>query len=138
MCISQTMNSIVLFGGTNSQLNFNDLWVFSLDRLVWSEIYPTTPEKPSNVYTGERSYLGGFVSKTTGNLYIFGGNTVLGPQGDFWEFSFMNYKWIEMNTKNAPSVRAGFAYTSFIKDNIEYFAVFGGLLLYMEDNNLIL
>ncbi|OMJ89069.1 hypothetical protein SteCoe_8895 [Stentor coeruleus] len=131
-CKSLSSNFFVVFGGCSSEMFYNDLWLYSLNTATWTEINSAL----SNPCP--RSYLSGFISMITEKLYIFGGDTELGPQNDFWEFDFINYRWILLTTIDTPSIRFGHAYTSFLKDKIEYFAIFGGKQINEPDNSLIL
>ncbi|OMJ89070.1 hypothetical protein SteCoe_8896 [Stentor coeruleus] len=132
-CSLPSSNSLIIFGGAYSEILYNDLWLFTINTLSWSEINPTTSELPS-----ERSYLGGFISSTTEKFYIFGGKSDLGPKNDLWEFDLKNNIWSFILTKNPPSARFAYSYTSFVKDGIEYFAIYSGKKKNMLDIDLIL
>ena len=44
--------------------------------------------------------------------------------------------WKNIDSENSPSPRYSFAFTNYIIDSNEYFAVFGGQSLDINDNNL--
>lgn len=60
----------------------------------------------------------------------------LGMLNDFWHYQPLNRKWVELNTINPPSPRNSYASTSYVKNSIEYFVVFGGSIMSGEDNSL--
>jgi N-acetylneuraminic acid mutarotase len=51
----------------------------------------------------------------------------MGLQNDFWEFDPKYSSWTKIVTKNPPISRCCFAYTNFVNNNKEYFAIFGGI-----------
>ncbi|OMJ80673.1 hypothetical protein SteCoe_19006 [Stentor coeruleus] len=88
---------------------------------MWEDVQLTSDLHPSS-----RIYYGSFTSALNENFYIFGGKTSTGMKNDFWKFDPVNFSWSSLETINPPSVRQAFAYTSFLIDGDEYFAVFGG------------
>lgn len=123
--ISST-NAFITFGGFAGKTFYGDTWAFYPNTQHWEEIIPISESSPCNIQTAPRIYYGGFSSTLNEKFYIFGGKTLLGLKNDFWEFNPKSSRWSYIETKNPPSIRQGFAYTSYIKDGNEYFAMFGG------------
>ena len=46
---SDALNSIIIFGGTNNQNYFNDLWLLNLDYFQWSKQYVSSGVRPCNL-----------------------------------------------------------------------------------------
>ncbi|CAG9320207.1 unnamed protein product [Blepharisma stoltei] len=112
--------------------------------LIYKEIYEADFQlqmefiqvKPNLVsrYNG-----GSFISSKDFYLYIFGGMSVSGPLNDLWRFQVDGFLWTQIVTSGGiPSPRLKFGYCSFTQNNILKFAVFGGLTMKGDDNNLFL
>ncbi|OMJ76858.1 hypothetical protein SteCoe_23705 [Stentor coeruleus] len=112
--------SIVIFGGYSDTLFFNDLWNFNITTLIWDEIYTNSESIPS-----PRAFYGAFSSFVTENLYVYGGKNPEIIKNDLWEFDFHSLRWTLIPTINTPSASLGFTYTYYIRNFIEYFAIFG-------------
>ena len=69
-------------------------------------------------------------------LYIFGGNSDLGPLNDLWVYQVPYYKWIKLSSTNSPPPRCRHASTSYTDGVNEYFVIFGGSLINGLDNAL--
>lgn len=48
MAIASFKKFIAVFGGFSGRDYYNDLWLFNIPRLKWSEIYPASDLNPCN------------------------------------------------------------------------------------------
>lgn len=55
---------------------------------------------------------------------------------DLWKFTLSSLSWEKVTLVDEPEPRYRFGYTNYIKNSIEYFAIFGGSVISGEDNNL--
>ncbi|OMJ70117.1 hypothetical protein SteCoe_31990 [Stentor coeruleus] len=116
-----SMNAFFTFGGCSEKKYYDDTWGYYLNENTWKEILLSTDSHPS-----ARIHYGGFTSTLNEKFYIFGGNSYTGLKNDFWEFDPKYLKWTNIETKNPPSVRYSFSFTSFVINGHEIFAIFGG------------
>lgn len=128
--------TILLFSGLDSNGYTNDLWSFSFSKNYWDEQNPSSEKIPGISYLDKRINSGCFSSEFSPSFYIFGGMSNLGILNDLWEYQILNLKWIELDTINPPTPRYNYAYSSYVKNSIEYFIVFGGSTISGEDNDL--
>ncbi|KAJ5080512.1 kelch repeat protein [Anaeramoeba ignava] len=96
----ELQRELILFGGTNNEHSFNDLWRFNYEFLRWEKIKVESKEKPS-----PRHSCTGVLVNDDEKLLIFGGFTghYSGPLNDIWIFDFESNKWEEMIQKNTVS-----------------------------------
>ncbi|CAG9321978.1 unnamed protein product [Blepharisma stoltei] len=127
-------NSIIAFGGNfGSVSTYNDVWQFSLDSQLWTNLNPVSEISPVPRY-----FHGGFINLDDDKLYIFGGNSISGPQNDMWTFDLVNLQWLQIDQGGEiPSPRYRFGYKKY-KDpsGALKFAIFGGTIPEGYDNNL--
>jgi hypothetical protein len=133
---SPSQSSLVLFGGISDNTQLNDIWSFSFTALFWTRCNPMTSTVPCKPYSVPRQQHGGFASVFSPLFYAFGGNTRLGPQNDFWAYDFTSQTWQQIRTKNTPSPRSDFGFVNYDDGVNEYFAVYGGLTVDGDDNNI--
>jgi hypothetical protein len=122
----ESRNSLIIFGGLDESGFCNDLWEFSLKSSTWHEIIPLSNNFPSNSHSEARHTAGGLTSSFDSKLFIFGGQTLAGPENDFWQFDFKILKWEQKITSQGPTPRFYFAFTSYVEGNFQFFVVFGG------------
>lgn len=117
---------LLSLGGFTGRDFSSDLWTFDLEYIIWNEVIPESDILPCISYIDARSEYGGFISLLNEKIYIFGGKSAQGLRNDFIEYKHENSEWKIISTKNTPVGRRAFAYTYYIEDGIEYFAIFGG------------
>ncbi len=66
LALSQSRQLMLLFGGTNERMDFNDLWALDLTTLTWSEL------APQGTLPSTRAAMG-YVSESDGTLRVMGG-----------------------------------------------------------------
>jgi hypothetical protein len=138
MAYLSSRSSIIIFGGWNGVSSYDDLWEFSLSSSIWTKITPSSIDCPRNFYLEARLSTGGYASLTDPKFYIFGGLTLLGPQNDFWEFSFNSMKWVNIQTNSPPSPRSYYGFTTFTKSDIQFFVIQSGISFDGEVNDLFM
>ncbi len=82
LALSQSRQLMLLFGGTNEVMDFNDLWALDLTTLTWSEL------SPQGTIPSTRAAMG-YVSEADGTLRVMGG-LVLGFNrafDDMWQLN---------------------------------------------------
>ncbi|HLM90578.1 MAG TPA: hypothetical protein VK424_00755 [Thermoplasmata archaeon] len=92
----------VLFGGTNTVINFNDTWAYT--GLVWGQIHPHT--SPPGRYFASMSW-------DASDIYVvlFGGQTTVGTGlDDTWSYSAGNWTNLHPGTPPSDRILAGAAY----------------------------
>ena len=92
----------VLFGGTNTVINYNDTWVYS--GLVWDQLHPKV--SPPGRYRASMTW-----DPADLEVVLFGGTTMLGTDlHDTW--SYLAGNWTNLNPGTPPpeSELAGAAY----------------------------
>ncbi|OMJ77429.1 hypothetical protein SteCoe_22988 [Stentor coeruleus] len=138
ICISyiHSKDLIITFGGFSGKMYYSDTWAFYLSNNTWEDVILTSDINPCINYLASRIYYGGFTSVLNDKFYIFGGKTYTGLKNDFWEFDPNDFSWTNLITKNPPSMRQAYAFTSYLKDGNEYFAIFGGETQYGSKNDL--
>jgi len=96
-------DKIYLFGGTDGQYHYNDVWVFHIEQHRWTEAacvgYIPAPREGHTA-----ALLDGF-------MYVFGGRGVDGQDmGDLGAFRIAHNRWFRFrNMGPAPSARSGHA-----------------------------
>ncbi|OMJ73406.1 hypothetical protein SteCoe_27918 [Stentor coeruleus] len=117
-----SINTLLTFGGYSGKDYFSEIWQYNLDTNFWSLLSPG-----SEFFPFSRAEYGSFKSALLiDKLYIFGGRTSTGLKNDLWEFTLETLSWKSLEATNPPSIRRAFAYTSYVEDGHEYFAIFGG------------
>ncbi|CAG9320210.1 unnamed protein product [Blepharisma stoltei] len=135
------LNVTIVFGGYTDPRNaVSDLWSFDLERKIWSRLAASNDIYPSNFNLAARYNGASFTSSSDLYFYIFGGMSVSGPLNDLWRFQVEGFLWTQIITSgDIPTPRLKFGYSAFTQDdNILKFAVFGGLTMKGDDNNLYL
>lgn len=117
---------LLTFGGFTETEFISDVWTYDLQYVKWTEVFPDSDILPCISYTVARSEYGAFISLLNEKIYIFGGKSAEGLRNDFIEYNHESLEWRIISTKNTPKARRAFAYTYYIEDGIEYFAIFGG------------
>jgi len=89
---------VLMFGGFGvNEVQFNDLWEFTLENNTWKEITTTNP--PPSRYGHSLIY-----RSSANKAYLFGGRT-LGLNNDLWEFDPFINTWNSVATSPRPLER---------------------------------
>ena len=99
-------NRIIIFGGSVSGGNVNDIWSLNLDSLAWKEITPLG-SKPSARFTHNAIF-----DTARNQMVIWAGQGAPGVfYNDVWAFNFSTQTWEELwtqgDTTGAPVPRYG-------------------------------
>jgi len=98
---------IVLFGGSGTSGNLNDLWEFNLATLAWQQIVPVNAELPPVRFTHNA------VFDSAQNRMIVWSGQGSGLYNDVWAFNFSTNNWQQLwangNAAGAPLIRYGTA-----------------------------
>ena len=140
MVYSSMLQSIVIFGGCDNNVSYNDVWAFSFVTFQWKMLIQMTIDSPGNLYVVGRQYPGGFIV-TEDNidlLYIFGGTGEYGSLKDLWSFDLYSQIWYTVSSFNKFSIVKTFAYTSFEYESLTYFCIYGGLIFDKPNSELFM
>gem|GEM_PF-3890134 len=107
-------NFIVLFGGTNGVLFFNDTWIL---------VNGTWTQKTGINAPPARAYHGMAYSNSTKLVYVFGGKNATDVFNDFWAYNILTDTWTKLTPSSVPPARYGFALSAHSNGNI---LLFGG------------
>ena len=111
---------LYVFGGhEKSDKVHNEIYSYDIKQGLWAENIPIRPSAPIARYNP-----GCFVHGE--HVYIFGGNTNNGPINDLWSYDPVLMAWEEIKTEISPSFRYLFSYCSFVHNDENLFAIYGG------------
>ncbi|OMJ76398.1 hypothetical protein SteCoe_24230 [Stentor coeruleus] len=117
-----TLNEIFVFGGSEKTENlFFDIWSYSLTSNIWKEYQPLSETKPSGRYACASFF-------HQDEIFIYGGNSNLGPLKDLWKFDPSTYTWSSISTINNPRTRFMSSYCDYYKDDKHFLAIYGGYI----------
>jgi hypothetical protein len=92
---------LYLFGGRSRKFpkrNFNDLWIFDLDRAIWSEVHGNRVPHRYDESALFPAYHAKSASAVAGkHLYIWGGEGLHGHVSDFWRLHLDSCEWQQIN-----------------------------------------
>ena len=111
-------SSVILFGGYNSSVTFNDTWMFDLNSNTWRS--DTTFNSP----TGRYAHSGTVVD---GKMLVFGGHSGTGFLNDLWTYDPSNPTWT-LSAAAGPSARQAHV-ASAVGDNLIIFGGYNGAYL---------
>ena len=96
--------NIVIFGGRNSDGNFNDVWCFNLDTLIWREITPADTIQPAKRFGHDAVY-----DPIGRNMLVWSGQGTA-FFNDLWAFHLPSHEWTQLKPPGPlPSPRYGSA-----------------------------
>ncbi|OMJ87148.1 hypothetical protein SteCoe_11147 [Stentor coeruleus] len=122
MMIHESLNEIFIFGGSEkTETLFNDVWGYNLNSDTWKEYRPLTDNAPAPRYA-----CASFVHNNF--LYIYGGNSNLGPLKDLWKFDPNNVMWEVVPTINNPRTRFMAAFKDYFIEGVHYMCLYGGYI----------
>lgn len=103
--VTETSNTVLLFGGVTSDGTYlNDVWRYTVNTGVWSQITPSSAAVPA----GRKNHVA--VKVATG-LLVFGGmvdgDNGASPASDLWSFNTATLAWTEVDTDVHPVARYG-------------------------------
>jgi hypothetical protein len=93
---------------------------------TWKEYRPLTDTAPGNEYLAPRYACASFVHKDS--LYIYGGNSNLGPLKDLWKFDPYNFMWELIPTVSNPRTRFMASYKDYFIEETHYMCLYGGYI----------
>lgn len=97
--------SLFSFGGMFEKEYTNEMWEYSFLDLNWTKLSPGSQDSPSP------RILPVFTSAFD-TLLLFGGQTDLGANGDFWSYNITTNLWQQIKQLgNIPSARTQSAFT---------------------------
>ncbi|MCP4499972.1 MAG: hypothetical protein GY822_08435 [Deltaproteobacteria bacterium] len=82
-------NKVLLYGGRNEGTLFTETWVFDLDTGEWMSIPVVGP--PGGLGCALSAF-------SDGEMYLFGGATMMGSTNSLYSFSFESETWSEVST----------------------------------------
>lgn len=122
-----TLNEIFVFGGSEKTENlFSDIWSYSLTRNIWKEYRPLSENIPCKKYLVGRYGCASFFHKD--EIYIYGGNSNLGPLKDLWKFDPSTYEWNSVIMVDNPRTRFMSSYCDYYKGDKHFLAIYGGYI----------
>lgn len=101
MAYSSQDRQTLLFGGTDTFLQFNDTWLFNASQGSWNRVQ--TPEAPSPRHDHAMAY-----ESITGKVVLFGGLAGSEYVNETWTYNFTSGAWTLAETANAPPPGAGY------------------------------
>ena len=133
LVLDPVLSRIIYFGMKNSQRNIfeNTLYTFDLINLTWDTITPESEFIPSPLGS---PFL--YLRSDRILLSIFGCND-RGYIGDVYAFNLTSNRWSTLELSQLPG-RSYFAATSFVHDDKELIAFFGGYTKTGVSNELYL
>ena len=128
-------NRIILYGGATENFAnlISSLHVFDVSSKKWSEIEPQSLIEPPGLYSAY-SFL-----SSNGKFYLLFGNTEKGLSSDIYSFDFDHLTW--NYEKFSGDILKGSvlgASCSFQYDGKDWFAIYGGMTVYGESEDLYL
>lgn len=128
-CGSFQGNSILLFGGTNQIVNFNDLYYFDAYLYQWKEITPIMSPSPTPRFSACLA-----IYQT--NLLILGGRDDTSIFDEIWVYNYLNNKYMLSNADDPLKIPAT-NYKCWIDSELEVIYVISGVLLNLKPVNTI-
>lgn len=120
MVMDQTSGKVILFGGTDMSVSFDETWSYDPAENRWTELQPEG-EVPAG-----RSDAGMAYDATSGNIIMFGGvDSDFDCLGDTWSYDPTANVWTEIVTGGAPMARSGLALAYDRRS--EQLIMFGGI-----------
>lgn len=126
---------IITFGGFDYQLNqySSALKIFNLELKEWDEIQPQSQFRPHGLENAK------MLLRNDRKLIVFFGTSSSGISCGIYSFDLIKHEWnLEKLTGDIILGREYFSFTTFVHENINYAAVYGGLTNGDFDNNLYL
>ncbi|RNA43852.1 kelch domain-containing 4 [Brachionus plicatilis] len=109
--LSPEREELILFGGDYFDgvkvFMYNDLFIYSIKKNQWSQIKAPNAPPPRTFHQSV------YVSRNSGELWVFGGEFSSPSQSQFyhyndlWMFSFQTKAWTKIISPNTPSPRSG-------------------------------
>ena len=104
MVYDSTTDQVIVFGGTDSKIFYNDTWAYSFKTNAWTEM------KPSGDLPSIRCALAMVFDPDTGKVILFGGIDKSAPLGDTWLYDPAANTWTNLQPGGTtPSARSGHA-----------------------------
>jgi len=101
------LNSVLIYGGDNAVVIFNDTWLFNLDNLTWQKLNLTTSPPP--LWSHDMVY-----DSANQRVILFGGSpepydcctwNASNLSAETWEFDYSTSIWSKLITADSPSPR---------------------------------
>lgn len=89
-------HTVLLFGGRNETVRFNDTWSYSPSANTWTRLVPTGTIPP------ERSGFGAVYDPSAGRFFVFGGASGDVARNDLWAFDSTAMAWTELSPSGVP------------------------------------
>ncbi|HYA10840.1 MAG TPA: kelch repeat-containing protein [Thermoplasmata archaeon] len=126
MAYDPALDGMLLFGGLNLSLTFNDTWLFANGS--WTNLTSTAGNAPSPRFSGAMTY-----DPSDNYVLLFGGEGSLdNALADTWKFSDGRWTNLTAGLSPAPSARANAAITDSPDG---YVMLYGGLNSYNNGSN---
>ena len=101
-------DKVLLFGGYDNPVTYNDTWLYDLSEGTWTQMNPdTVPHGNSFI---DMAYLGG------DNILLFGGNDGTTNDSITWVYDVSDNNWTRKNPSSPPTARYGHS-MSYIGDD---------------------
>ena len=117
MVYDESINSIILFGGSRFQQPLNDTWILNPENYSWIQQWPSSAPSPRDshamVYDSNR-----------GKSILFGGRGD-SPSVETWSYDSRNNSWLQLNPLIAPLSREG--HQMIYDTSAKAIILFGGL-----------
>eukprot|EP00760_Papus_ankaliazontas_P035525 PhM_4_TR7860/c0_g1_i1/m.66161 len=113
------MGNLIYMAFGSGRVDYNDIWTFDTDKLVWSQIMP------KNTPPAARS--GASVVTRGATLVFFGGTVGSKPSNEVHEFNSLAQTWADMTRSGATSPSGRYGHGAIMLVNDDTMVVFGGL-----------
>ncbi|KAL1924340.1 uncharacterized protein VTP21DRAFT_7375 [Calcarisporiella thermophila] len=126
-CACEADGKIYIFGGTDGEQVFNDVWCYDAQKNFWQKL-STSGFVPTPCF-------GSSAAHVKGVIYIFGGRGKDGSElGELWALKISNRRWFKFkNMGSPPNMRKGHT-LSVLGDRI---VVLGGEPVKPDEQNII-
>jgi N-acetylneuraminic acid mutarotase len=111
-------DKMVIFGGQNTSVVFNDTWIYDIGDNNCTRIFPANSPLARH-YASQASF------SSDDKVLMFGGQAMYGgPLGDTWIFNFTDRQWYRKDPIAPPAARGGSGAAAILDD--DKVLLFGG------------